>query len=62
MMLVVAGAEHLYPYLEPSAVSVERGRAEVMLATSRGKAPHPFFFSGFLGSPRQTAQGLPTRC
>jgi SWIM zinc finger len=54
----VAGLEHIYSYLAPSAVTVERGRAEVALATSGGKAAHPFFFSGFLGAPRQTAQGL----
>src|SRR5438874_246814 len=54
----MAGVEHTYSYLAPSAVNVESGRAEVALATSGGKSPHPFFFSGFLGSPRQTAQGL----
>ena len=54
----MAGVEHTYSYLAPSAVNVESGRAEVALATSGGKSPHPFFFSGFLGSPRQTSQGL----
>jgi hypothetical protein len=52
------GVEHTYSYLAPSAVNVESGRAEVALATSGGKAPHPFFISGFLGSLRPTAQGL----
>ena len=54
----MAGVDHTYSYLAPSAVAVEDGHAEVTLATSGGKAVHPFFFSGFLGSPRQTAQGL----
>ena len=54
----MAGVEHTYSYLAPSAVNVESGRAEVALATSGGKSPHPFFFSGFLGSPRETSQGL----
>jgi hypothetical protein len=54
----MAGVEHTYSYLAPAAVTVERGHADVALATSGGKAPHPFFFSGFLGSPRQTAQTL----
>ena len=51
-------AEHLYSYLAPSAVLEEDGRAEVSLATSGGRTPHPHFFSGFLGAPRQTAQAL----
>jgi hypothetical protein len=54
----VARVDHTYSYLAPSAVTVEPGRAEVTLATSGGKATHPFFFSGFLGSPRQTARAL----
>src|ERR687888_62591 len=54
----MASVDHTYSYLAPSAVAVEDGHAEVTLATSGGKAVHPFFFSGFLGSPRQTAQGL----
>jgi hypothetical protein len=54
----VATAEHTYTYLAPSAVREEDGRAEVSLATSGGRAPHPYFFTGFLGAPRQTAQAL----
>jgi hypothetical protein len=46
MILVMAGVEHVYEYLAPSAVSVASGQAEVTLATSGGKAPHPFFESG----------------
>jgi hypothetical protein len=51
----VAGVEQLYEYLAPSAVSPG---GEVTLATSGGREPHPHFFSGFLGAPRQTAQAL----
>lgn len=54
----MATAEHTYSYLAPSAVSEEDGRAEVSLATSGGRAPNPYFFTGFLGAPRQTAQAL----
>jgi hypothetical protein len=51
----VAGVEQVYAYLAPSAVSPN---GEVTLATSGGREPHPHFFSGFLGNPRQTAQAL----
>jgi SWIM zinc finger len=51
----VAGVEQTYAYLTPSAVSPG---GEVTLATSGGREPHPHFFSGFLGAPRQTAQAL----
>lgn len=51
-------SEHAYSYLAPSAVSAADGHAEVSLATSGGRAPHPYFFTGFLGAPRQTAQAL----
>jgi hypothetical protein len=51
----VVGVEQVYAYLSPSAVSPS---GEVTLATSGGREPHPHFFSGFLGAPRQTAQGL----
>ena len=54
----MAAAEHTYSYLAPSAVLEEDGRAEVSLATSGGRAPNPYFFSGFLARPRQTAQAL----
>ena len=54
----MAVADQSYSYLAPSAVAVADGRAEVTLATSGGKSAHPFFFSGFLGAPRQTAQAL----
>jgi antitoxin YobK len=43
----MAGVEHTYSYLAPSAVMVERGRADVSLSTSGGKAPHPFFDADF---------------
>src|SRR3954447_10513863 len=58
MWVAVAGVDHTYSYLGPSAVTVEPGRAEVTLATSGGRAPHPYFFTGFLAAPRQTAQAL----
>ena len=51
----MAGVEQTYAYLAPSAVSPG---GEVTLATSGGREPHPHFFSGFLGAPRQTAQAL----
>jgi|SRR6266496_826337 len=50
--------EHTYSYLGPSMVSEHDGRAEVSLATSGGRSPNPYFFTGFLGAPRQTAQAL----
>src|ERR687883_280536 len=54
----MATAEHVYSYLAPSLVREEDGRAEVSLATSGGREPNPYFFSGFLAAPRQTAQAL----
>jgi hypothetical protein len=54
----MAAAEHTYSYLAPSAVLEESGRAEVSLATSGGRAANPYFFTGFLGAPRQTGQAL----
>lgn len=54
----MAAAEHTYSYLAPSSVTEADGRAEVTLATSGGAAANPYFFTGFLGAPRQTAQAL----
>ena len=54
----VATAEHTYRYLAPSTVLEQDGRAEVRLATSGGRTTNPYFFSGFLGAPRQTSQAL----
>ena len=54
----MASAEHTYSYLRPSAVAERDGEAEVSLATSGGRAAHPYFFTGFLARPRQTAQAL----
>lgn len=51
-------AEQTYAYLEPSAVEATADGTEVSLATSGGASTHPHFFSGFLGRPRQVAQGL----
>ena len=56
--MAVATAEHVYTYLAASTVREHDGRAEVSLATSGGRAPNPYFFSGFLAGPRQTAQAL----
>jgi SWIM zinc finger len=54
----VPTAEHTYRYLAPSEVREDGDRAEVSLATSGGAAEHPYFFTGFLAGPRQTAQAL----
>jgi len=54
----MAAAEHTYAYLAPSSVAIADGRSEVTLATSGGAAAHPYFFTGFLGRPQQTAQAL----
>jgi hypothetical protein len=54
----VPTAEHTYRYLAPSVVREEEDRAEVSLATSGGAAANPYFFTGFLSGPRQTAQAL----
>jgi hypothetical protein len=54
----MASVEHMYAYLAPSAVTEADGRAELTLATSGGRAPNPYFFTGFLAEPRQTAQAL----
>jgi SWIM zinc finger len=54
----VAATEQTYSYVAPSSLSSSEGRAELSLATSGGRDDHPWFFSGFLGAPRQTAQAL----
>lgn len=54
----MAVAEHTYSYLPPSSVAIEDGRSELTLATSGGPQAHPYFFTGFLGRPQQTAQAL----
>jgi hypothetical protein len=54
----MATAEQTYSYLAPSQVTLEGGTSEVTLATSGGRAPHPYFFTGFLARPRQTGQAL----
>ena len=54
----MATAELTYRYLAPSTVRETDGRAEVSLATSGGREDNPYFFTGFLGAPRQTAQAL----
>jgi hypothetical protein len=54
----MAASEQTFSYLSPSSVVADDGRAEVTLSTSGGHETHPFFFTGFLGKPRQTAQAL----
>lgn len=54
----MAVAEHTYSYLAPSSIANEDGRSELTLATSGGREAHPYFFTGFLGRPQQTAQAL----
>ena len=54
----MAAVECTYTYLAPSVVREGDGRAEVSLATSGGRAPNPYFFTGFLARPRQSAQAL----
>lgn len=56
--MAVPSVEHTYRYLAPSAVVEVDDRAEVSLATSGGSAANPYFFTGFLAAPRQTAQAL----
>ncbi len=46
------------PIVAPSWVLERDGRAEVSLATSGGRSPNPYFFTGFLAGPPQTAQAL----
>ncbi len=54
----MAVVEQTYAYLAPSTVAVDSDGTEVTLSTSGGGSPHPYFFTGFLGEPRQTAQAL----
>ena len=54
----MAVADQTYSYLAPSQAEPSEGRFEVALATSGGETLHPYFFSGFIGQPRQAAQAL----
>ena len=54
----MAAVEQTYAYLAPSTVAVDSDGTEVDLETSGGRTAHPYFFTGFLGRPRQTAQAL----
>src|SRR5919206_716919 len=54
----MATAEHTYSYLAPSTVAIEGDRSELTLATSGGPEANPYFFTGFLGRPQQTAAAL----
>jgi hypothetical protein len=54
----MAVAEHTYSYLAPSSVATDGDRSELTLATSGGREANPYFFTGFLGRPLQTAQAL----
>jgi hypothetical protein len=54
----MAVAEHTYSYLAPSSVATLEDGSELTLATSGGRNAHPYFFTGFLARPQQTAQAL----
>lgn len=54
----MAVSELLYEYPAPSSCERVEDRTELTLATSGGTAPSPHLFSGFLGSPLQTARAL----
>jgi SWIM zinc finger len=54
----MAATDQTYSYLAHSSVELTQSGSEVTLATSGGREPHPYFFTGFLGEPRQTAQAL----
>ncbi|MGY2875881.1 hypothetical protein ACVW00_003071 [Marmoricola sp. URHA0025 HA25] len=61
--MAAVAEEQTYSYVRPSAVTFDKGRAELVLATSggrttRGPAAHPVFFDGFLGHPEQSAAAL----
>lgn len=55
--------EQLYRYLEPSALTIGDGTADLQLSTSGGqareeRAQHPHFFDGTLGHAEQMASAL----
>ena len=54
----MAVAEHTYSYLAPSSVATLDDGTELTLATSGGRETHPYFFTGFLARPQQTALAL----
>jgi SWIM zinc finger len=54
----MAVAEQTYRYLAPSTAAIADGRSELTLATSGGREANPYFFTGFLGHPQQTATAL----
>lgn len=63
--MVATADEQTYSYARPSELIFADGRADLTLATSgglttRGPAPHPVFFDGFLGHPDQAAAALLT--
>lgn len=51
-------AEHSYRYLAESTVVESKGETSVALATAGGKAPNPYFFSGFVEDPALASQAL----
>src|SRR4026207_1109864 len=57
----MAAVEQTYAYLAPSTVDVDSDGTEVTLSTSGGGSPHPYFFTGLLGAPPQTAPALLAR-
>lgn len=50
---------HLYQYQQPSSVLCQ-GQPQLLLATSGGVAPHPFFFAGQLTEPKRAASSMLT--
>ena len=54
----MAAVDQTYQYEAASTLTTHEGRPTLSLATSGGRSPHPYFFTGFLGAPRQTAQAL----
>ena len=54
----MAVTEQTYAYLAPSTVDFGDDRSELTLATSGGREANPYFFTGFLGRPQQTATAL----
>lgn len=54
----MSGIEHAYGYRSTSTVADEKDARYLRLATSGGSDPSPYFFRGWLTSPRRTAEML----
>ncbi|HEY9869321.1 MAG TPA: SWIM zinc finger family protein [Candidatus Obscuribacterales bacterium] len=57
-MTSVAAVNVRYLYAFPSKLESASGKPRLMLATSGGAEPHPFFFQGRMQYPRRTADML----